>query len=67
MAPQSQTADEIWENYFENTGRFDACKSIQGMKMTAKVNQGEMEIPLEIYNLKYGRQITKNTFQGITI
>lgn len=32
--------------------------------MTAKVNQGGMEIPLEIYNLKDGRQMTKITFQG---
>ncbi|MCG8520983.1 MAG: outer membrane lipoprotein-sorting protein, partial [Pseudomonadales bacterium] len=55
------------ENYFENTGGLDAWKSIEGMKMTAKVNQGGMEIPLEIYNLKDGRQMTKITFQGNTI
>lgn len=67
MPPQTQTADEILENYFENTERLDAWKSIQGMKMTAKVHQGEMEIPLEFYNLKYSRQITKITFQGNTI
>lgn len=61
---QAQTADEILENYFENTGGLDAWKSLQGIKMTAKVNQGGMEIPLEIYNLKDGRQMTKITFQG---
>ncbi|MEY8780157.1 outer membrane lipoprotein-sorting protein [Allomuricauda sp. XS_ASV26] len=67
MPLQAQTADEILENYFENTGGLDAWKSIEGMKMTAKVNQGGMEIPLEIYNLKDGRQMTKITFQGNTI
>lgn len=61
---QAQTADEVLENYFENTGGLDAWKSLKGMKMTAKVNQGGMEIPLEIYNLKDGRQMTKITFQG---
>ncbi|MCB0372410.1 MAG: outer membrane lipoprotein-sorting protein [Muricauda sp.] len=61
---QAQTADEILGNYFENTGGLDAWKSLKGMKMTAKVNQGGMEIPLEIYNLKDGRQMTKITFQG---
>ncbi|MEO2053478.1 outer membrane lipoprotein-sorting protein [Flagellimonas beolgyonensis] len=61
---QAQTADEILQNYFENTGGLDAWKNLKGMKMTAKVNQGGMEIPLEIYNLKDGRQMTKITFQG---
>jgi outer membrane lipoprotein-sorting protein len=61
---QAQTADEIIANYFENTGGLDNWKSLEGIKMSAKVNQGGMEIPLEIYNLKDGRQMTKITFQG---
>ncbi|MEO0573008.1 MAG: outer membrane lipoprotein-sorting protein [Bacteroidota bacterium] len=61
---QAQTADEILENYFENTGGIDAWKSLEGMKMTAKVNQQGMEIPLEIYQLKDGRQMTKISLQG---
>ncbi|MEM1258288.1 MAG: outer membrane lipoprotein-sorting protein [Bacteroidota bacterium] len=64
---QAQTADEILENYFENTGGMDAWKSLEGMKMTAKVNQQGMEIPLEIYQMKDGRQMTKITFQGKVI
>ena len=64
---QAQTADEILENYFENTGGIDAWKSLEGMKMTAKVNQQGMEIPLEIYQMKDGRQMTKITFQGKVI
>ena len=61
---QAQTADEIIAKYFENTGGIDKWKAVQGMKMTAKVNQGGMEIPLVIVQLKDGRQMTKVTFQG---
>ncbi|GMN05253.1 hypothetical protein MTsPCn5_06410 [Croceitalea sp. MTPC5] len=61
---QAQTADEIIANYFENTGGMDNWKNMTGMKMTAKVNQQGMEIPLEIYQLKDGRQMTVITFQG---
>jgi len=61
---QAQTADEIIANYFENTGGMDAWKAMTGMKMTAKVNQGGMEIPLEIYQLADGRQMTVINFQG---
>ena len=65
VAPvNAQTADEIVANYFENTGGIDAWRAIEGMKMTAKVNQGGMEIPIEIVQLKSGKQMTKITFQG---
>jgi hypothetical protein len=61
---QAQTADEILANYFENTGGEARWKSLNGMKMTAKVNQQGMEIPLEIYQLGDGRQMTVVKFQG---
>ncbi|MDT0607528.1 outer membrane lipoprotein-sorting protein [Croceitalea rosinachiae] len=61
---QAQTVDEIISNYFENTGGMDNWKNIEGMKMTAKVNQGGMEIPLEIYQMKDGKQMTVINFQG---
>lgn len=61
---QAQTADEIIAKYFENTGGIAKWKAVQGFKMSAKVNQGGMEIPLEIVQLKDGRQATKITFQG---
>ena len=64
---QDVTVDEIIDGYFENTGGVDAWKAMTGMKMTAKVNQGGMEIPLEIVQLTDGRQYTKITFQGMTI
>ncbi len=64
FASYAQTADEILAKYFENTGGIDKWKGLQGIKMSAKVNQGGMEIPLEIIQLKDGKQMTIVTFQG---
>lgn len=64
---QAQTADEILDNYFENIGGKEAWRAVQGMRMTAKVNQGGMEIPIEIFRMKDGRQMTVITFQGQSI
>lgn len=64
---QAQTADEIINNYFENTGGVDAWRAVEGMRMKAKVNQGGMEIPLEIVRMKDGRQMTSVTFQGLEL
>ncbi|MCP4456794.1 MAG: outer membrane lipoprotein-sorting protein [Cytophagales bacterium] len=64
---QSQTVDEIIDGYFENTGGLDNWKSLTGIKMTAKVNQGGMEIPLEIVYMADGRTYTKITIQGAVI
>jgi outer membrane lipoprotein-sorting protein len=61
---QAQTADEIISNYFENIGGLDKLSEVQGMKMIAKVNQQGMEIPLEIIQLKEGKQVTLINFQG---
>jgi len=61
---KAQEVDEIINNYFENTGGMDAWKSLNGIKITAKVNQGGIEIPIEIVQLKDGRQYTKITIQG---
>lgn len=63
-AVQGQTADEILDNYFENIGGKDNFKGLKGVKMMAKVNQGGMEIPLEIIQLADGRQMTLINFQG---
>ncbi len=60
----AQTADEIITNYFEATGGYDAWGKLENMKMVAKVNQGGMEIPLEIVQLNDGRQYTKISLQG---
>lgn len=64
LVSQAQTADEIIAKFFENTGGLAKWKAVQGIKMSAKVNQQGMEIPLAIVNLKDGRQMTVITFQG---
>lgn len=63
----AQSADEIIAKFFENTGGKDNYAALQGVKMLAKVNQQGMEIPLEIVQLKDGRQYTSITFQGKVI
>jgi outer membrane lipoprotein-sorting protein len=60
----AQTADEIISTYFENIGGVDKLTSIKGIKMSAKVNQGGMEIPIQIIQLKSGKQMTVISFQG---
>lgn len=61
---QGQTVEEILDNYFENTGGLEAWQALEGVKMSAIVNQQGMEIPIEIYQLKDGRQMTVISFQG---
>ena len=59
--------DEIINNYIENTGGIDAWSALKGVKSMAKVNNGGMEIPLEIVQLSDGRQYSMINFQGNTI
>ena len=61
---QAQNVDEIIDNYFENTGGKAQWEQLQGIKMMAKVNQMGMEIPIEITQLKSGKQMTVINFQG---
>lgn len=63
----AQTVDEIINKYLEATGGVANWKKLEGVKMYAKVNQGGLEIPLEIYQLKDGRQMTVINFQGKTL
>lgn len=67
MSAQDITADEIIDTYIENTGGYEAWSQLKGIKMMAKVNQGGMEIPLEIVQLADGRTYTKISVQGMTI
>lgn len=64
LPTQAQTADEILNSYFENIGGLEKLKTVTGVKMTAKINQQGMEIPLEILQLIDGRQMTSINFQG---
>jgi hypothetical protein len=61
---QAQTADEILDNYFETIGGKDEWRDVEGMRMKAKINQGGMEIPLDIVRMKDGKQMTVISFQG---
>ncbi len=60
----AQTVDEILTTYYENIGGLENLKKVKGVKMTAKVNQQGMEIPLEIYQMSDGKQMTVISFQG---
>jgi len=64
---RAQNVDEIINSYYENTGGAEAWAKLQGLKIKAKVNQGGIEIPLEIVQLKDGRQYTSFTLQGQTL
>ncbi|NND88908.1 MAG: outer membrane lipoprotein-sorting protein [Flavobacteriaceae bacterium] len=60
----AQTADEIIDNYFENTGGMEAWNELEGVKYTGSVNAQGMTIPIEMYQLKDGRQVLKINIQG---
>jgi len=65
IAPlNAQTADEIIDNYFENTGGADNWDKLSGIKMEAVANAQGMEIPVEIYQTKDGKQLVKINLQG---
>jgi outer membrane lipoprotein-sorting protein len=61
---QAQTLDEIIDTYFENTGGKAQWEKLQGIKIKAKINQMGMEIPLDIVQLRSGKQMTVINFQG---
>lgn len=61
---QAQTADEIISTYFENIGGVENLEQLQGIKFNASVNQQGTIIPIEIVQLKSGKQMTTVTFQG---
>ncbi len=64
---QAQTADEVIEKYFENTGGKAKWEALQGFKATAKANQQGMEFPVELVFMKDGKQYTQYTIQGKVI
>lgn len=66
FAINAQTADEILDTYFENIGGKEKLKALEGIKISAEVNQG-MVIPLEIYKMKNGYEMISISIQGMTI
>ncbi len=61
---QAQTADEIIKSYQEVTGGAEAWSKVNGVTMKASVNQGGMEIPIEVIRLKNGKQMIAINLQG---
>ena len=64
LSINAQTADEILDNYFENTGGKENWEKLKGMKMKGKVNAQGMEIPVEMITMKDGRTMLSINFQG---
>jgi hypothetical protein len=62
----SQNVDEIINSYYETIGgkNWDA---VNGMRMTANLDQEGMIIPIEVVQMKDGRSYTKVTFNGNTM
>lgn len=60
----AQTADEIIQNYFENTGGYENWDDLEGVKMTGVAKTQGMDIPIEIYQLEDGKQLIKIDVQG---
>ena len=63
----AQDVDEIITNYFENTGSIENWKNLKSMKVTAVMNQGEMQMDVTIYQKRENFQRTEIQFQGKTI
>ena len=61
---KAQTAEEIIDKFFENTGGRDNWAKVESIKMDAKLNQQGLEIPLIMIQMKDGRQATTIIFQG---
>ncbi len=60
----AQTADEIIDNYFENTGGKDAWNKIEAMKMTGDASMGPQSFPFTQYLMTDGKMLTEIEFQG---
>lgn len=58
------TADQVLDNYFENTGGKANWEKLEGIKITGKSNGQGMEIPVEVVQLKKGKQYVKISIQG---
>ena len=63
---QAQSVDEIIDGYYEVIGGKEAWSKVKGFKYQAKVNQGGMEIPIEMVQTKEGISYQKISFQGMS-
>jgi outer membrane lipoprotein-sorting protein len=60
----AQTADEIIDNYIENTGGADAWNALTGTKMSGSATNAGMTIPVDIINMKDGKTMITIDLQG---
>ena len=60
----AQTADEIIENYFENTGGKEAWDKIESMQTTGDAMMGGQSYPFVQTTLSDGRMVVKVDLQG---
>ena len=67
FSAKSQTADEIINKFITTTGGAEKWKSLNGVKMEMTTNQGGMEIPVEVVQLKGGKMYVKINLQGKNI
>lgn len=64
---KAQTAEEIIASYYDAIGGKEKLAELKGIKMSAKINQMGMEIPLNIVRMKDGKQMVSIEIQGKTI
>jgi len=65
MTPSTaQTADEIVNNYLENTGGAENWKNVSTLKFIGKIDFGGMVLPIELYRTSSGLNMTKADVQG---
>lgn len=60
----AQTADEIVENYLENTGTKANWEKLDAVKYEGSVNMQGMVIPVTMLQTKEGKQLLKINLQG---
>lgn len=67
LSPASaQSVDEIINSYYETIGG-KKWETVNGLRMTANVDQGGMKIPVEVVSLRDGRNYTQITLMGNTM
>ncbi len=66
MVASAQTAEEIIDNYFENTGGKEAWQNIEGMKMSGKAEFGPQSFDFTQTMMSDGKMLTEVSLQGQT-
>ena len=76
LSVNAQSVAEIIENYLENTGGAENWELVEGMKISASMNQMGMDIPIEMVQFKdrmyskisvQGQEIMQGVFDGETL